>query len=264
MLKKAFSLLLTVLLLTSLAGCGGREDSFPDKGSAGDGTINPPAQTDEAAEIDAWVERSLPMFLAQSRELGGTQYLLVTYGSRNDGSAVEITAVDVQPERVEVTVQFTASAPGQQGVGTVEYPYALREIPATGLPAVFVARGAEEYLPQLHGLDYLQPIVAQSPGIKIFSPAPADIVERSLTVSGVGNVFEGNIQYKLLTENEIVLVSGFTTAAMGDWRFFSIDLVIDELVAVEGPILLRLYTYSAKDGSVQELVDIPLTLMLKE
>ncbi|MBS3983232.1 MAG: protease complex subunit PrcB family protein [Dethiobacter sp.] len=263
MLKKAFPLLLLVFLLIALAGCNSRQNSIPDTGLPGDGTNHPPAQTAETAEIDAWVERSLPLFLAQSRELAGTQYLLVTYGLQNDGYAVEITAVDVEAERVKVTVQFTAPAQGQQGDGTVEYPYALREIPATGLPVVFVAQGAEEYLPRLQGLDYLPPIAAQSSGIKIFSPAPAEVVERSMTVRGVGNVFEGNIQYKLLAENETVLVSGFATAAMGDWQLFSIDIVIDEAVAVEGPILLRLYTYSAKDGSVQDLIEIPLTLMLK-
>lgn len=264
MLRKAFSLFLMVLLLISLAGCGGRKDNQPDTGSEADGIDNPDAQTNETMEINAWVERSLPLFLAQSRELAGTQYLLVTYGLKSGGYAVEITAVDVQADRVEVKVQFTEPAPGQQGGEIAEYPYALREIPATGLPAVFVAQGAEEYLPQLQGLDYLLPIVAQSPGIKIFSPAPAEEVGRSLTVNGVGNVFEGNIQYKLLAENKIVLVSGFTTAAMGDWQLFSIDLSIDEAVAVEGPIYLRLYTYSAKDGSVQELIEIPLSLKLKD
>ena len=263
MLRKAFSLFVMVLLLISLAGCGGRENSSPDIGLDGDGTDNPNPQTNETREIDAWVERSLPMFLAQSRELAGTQYLLVTYGVKNDGYAVEITAVDVKVDRVEVTVQFTKPAPGQRGDGTVDYPYALREIPATGLPAVFVAQGAEEYLPQLQGIEYLPPIVAQSPGIKIFSPAPEEEVGRSLTVNGVGNVFEGNIQYKLLAGNETVLISGFTTAAMGDWQLFSIDLEIDEAVAVEGPIYLRLYTYSAKDGSVQDLIEIPLSLLLE-
>ena len=105
MLRKTFSLFLIVLLLISLAGCGGRKDSQPDTGLEADGTDNPDAQINETMEINAWVERSLPLFLAQSRELAGTQYLLVTYGLKSGGYAVEITAVDVQADRVKVKVQ---------------------------------------------------------------------------------------------------------------------------------------------------------------
>ena len=267
MQKKALSFLLLLMVLAGAAvGCGtkkepppGMEPPIDHEDEVGDDSI--PEQPLNDDSIASWVEYSRSLFLAQSRELDGTQYLLVTYGEKiSGGYAALITNVDIQDAQVEVTVTFTEPAPGQEVTDGIEYPYDLEEIPATGLPVVFIAEGAQEYVPQLLDLEYLLPMVAESAGIKIFSPSPNAVVERQFTVEGVANVYEGNIQYTLLEQDGTVLVRGFTTAAMGDWKAFTINLVVDETVTVEEPLLLKLYTESAKDGEIQDLIEIPLML----
>jgi hypothetical protein len=256
------------LLLALLSGCGRGGGSMPpdtpppvDNGNGkGNGEELPPPPTQEE-EIAAWVEYSRTSFMAQSRELNGTQYLLVTYGMKSSGGySVDIVSTDVREDRVVVTVRFTKPAPGQNVTTAIEYPYALKEIPATGLEAEFVAKGAETYVPRLMGIGYLPPVAAESEGIKVLVPAPNATVERRFVVSGVANVYEGNIQYKLLDRQQTVLVSGIGTAAMGDWQYFTIPIFIDESVRDEEPLVLQLYTLSVKDGAVQELIELPLIL----
>lgn len=254
-------LVLMALFLVLVGGCS--QQSVPP----GEVPIDTGEKPTDSEIIAAWIENSQSMFLAQSRELGGTQYFLVTYGMKDSaGYAVEITNVEVLSDRVSVTVKFTALAPGQaaNGVETTN-PYAMEEIPATGLPAEFIATGDEVHVPQLLDLDYLKPIVVPAPsslprGIKIFSPSPESIVERQFSVEGVANVFEGNIQYRLTDEKGKVLISGIATASMGDWKYFSLNLTVDNTVPIKGSILLELYTESPKDGSTQDLVQINLTL----
>jgi hypothetical protein len=261
----SFFLILT-LLLSLLSGCGSNNGELPsievpvDPNNGGDldPDVEPP--TDEEV-IAAWIEDSSNIFLAQSRELEGKQYILVTYGMKESGGyGVEITEVDIQDDRVEVTVKFLRPKAGQEVTDAIEYPHALEEIAATGLPTEFVTTGAEEYVPHLVGLDYLLPVVASSQGIYIFSPERDAVVDRQFVVTGIGNVFEGNIQYKLLDQDETVLVSGFGIAAMGDWQYFTIPIVVDDSVIVEESLILKLFTISAKDSEIQDLVEIPLTL----
>jgi hypothetical protein len=261
--KRISVVLLSILLLTQLTACAKSPPETEPPGvivdGGGDG-IEIPERTDEE-QIAAWVENSRTAFMAQSRELNGTQYLLVTYGMKNTGGyGVEITAVEVQEEQVTVTVRFARPAPGQNANQAIEYPFAMKEIPATGLPAVFLAKGDEPHVPHLAGIEYMLPVVVESAGIKVFAPAPNSLVERSFSVNGVANVFEGNIHYKLMDAKTTVLISGIGTTAMGDWQYFSIPFEVNGSASSQAELRLQLYTMSAKDGSVQDLVEIGLKL----
>jgi hypothetical protein len=112
----------------------------------------------------------------------------------------------------------------------------------------------------VHGLGTIeQPIVASSDWIKIFSPKPDKQVEGTIFLSGIACVFEGTVNYELLTEDGNILCRGFTTGTMGDWGYF------EETIPVPpdtdgGRVVLQLYSASAKDGSKMFVVDIPLVL----
>ncbi|NLN06205.1 MAG: protease complex subunit PrcB family protein [Firmicutes bacterium] len=220
-----------------------------------------PAPPTTEDELVAWTENSKGMFLAQSRELDGKQYFLVTYGAKeSNGYEVEITGAEVLEDRVRVQVMFHEPADDMIVQETETYPYVLDSIDATGLPVEFVAEGAETYVPQLLDLDYLRPIAAGSAGIKVFYPAPGDLVERRFSVEGVANVFEGNFLYQLTDSKNRVIVSGYSTAAMGDWKRFLLHCDIDSNLQIERDLQLMLYTESAVDGSVQDKLVIDLTL----
>jgi predicted small lipoprotein YifL len=257
-MKKWVYFFLILLLVALVAGCGKQAapppvETPPDKGTDSNGSVEP-------SEIDAWVENSKNLFLAQSKELDGQQYLLVTYGMQPSGGYnVEIIDILESEDQVAVTVEFTKPAPGQPVTEAITFPYDLAIIDATGLPVEFIPAGDEFYIPSLLGIEELKPIVSQSGGIKVFAPESGEVVGNKFTAEGVANVFEGNVLYKVYDDNSTVLLSGFTTATMGDWGYFQVNVTVDDSIGAKG-LLLELYTQSAKDGSVQDLVKIDLSI----
>lgn len=262
--KAVFLLFVLFMAAILLAGCSKTDisnqvdNSNSQEHDSSEQETTPPTTEDELA---AWTENSKRMFLAQSRELDGKQYFLVTYGVKNSsGYGVEITGIEVLEDRVRVQIMFHEPTDEMIVQETETYPYALESIDATGLPVEFVAEGAEIYIPQLVNLDYLLPIVAESDGIKIFQPAPGGVVGRKFFVEGIANIFEGNFLYKLTDSKNRVIISGYSTAAMGDWKRFLVHCDIDSNLQVERDLQLMLYTESTGDGSVQDKVVINLTL----
>ncbi len=219
-------------------------------------------KTELPGEIKEWVECSSSMLLAQDREYDGFLYLLVTYGEKpTSGYDVEITQVLETADEIVVSVEFTEPAEDEAVLQVLTYPYDKREIPAIDKPVRFVARGAQEYLPTLKGIDYLKPVVAQSEFIKVFSPAPESSVSDSFTIEGVANVFEGTVLYRLLDSGEEELDSGITSGYMGDWGYFEPELTVPGEIETGEELLLQLYTESAKDGRIENLVEIELELL---
>ncbi|MCR3922558.1 MAG: protease complex subunit PrcB family protein [Firmicutes bacterium] len=222
----------------------------------GDVESEPPTVEEELA---AWVENSKDIFLAQSRELDGKQYVLVTYGEKeSDGYTVTLTGTERTDEFLQVNVHFAKPVAEQTVTDVKDYPFLLEEVEKTDLPIIFVATGAEKYVPHVEGVTYLQPIVAGSAEIKVFSPDPTKRVGKQFLVEGVANVHEGNYRYKLTDREGKVLVLGYNTAGMGDWEPFSIKLEIDEKVRVSEDVTLELFTDGAKDATVQDRVKINL------
>ena len=246
MRKRILVITLTAVLL---AGCA--RQAVPHAPSPKDAERDKPLP----AAVQAWIEDSKTMFLAQSRKLDNTLYLLVTYGEKPTGGyTVEIGEVVVAADKVSVPVSFKKPAPGDIVTQALTYPYDLEMIAATDLPVEFVPSGAEEYLPALVGIDKLLPVVAGSKGIKLFAPAPEGTVSRKFMLEGVANVFEGNVQYKLQDKNGRLLDSGFTTGAMGDWGYFRTELSVPEEIAEGERLLLDVFTESAKDGSLEQQI----------
>ncbi|MBS4031150.1 MAG: protease complex subunit PrcB family protein [Clostridiales bacterium] len=264
-MKKSVCFFLILLLVVLFTGCGKQGAPPPVDTPPADQGNTPDNGTDlgdslEPSEIDAWLENSKNLFLAQSKELDGQQYLLVTYGMKPSGGYnVDIIDVLESDDMIAVTVEFTKPAPGQSVTQAITFPYDLAVINATGLPVEFIPTGDEFYIPLLLGIEELKPIVAQSAGIKAFAPEPGAVVGKKFTAEGVANVFEGNVLYKVYDDNNTVLVSGFTTATMGDWGYFLVNVTVDDSISVK-ELLLELYTQSAKDGSIQDLVQIDLSI----
>jgi hypothetical protein len=263
MQKKLF---ITIVILAAilLAGCGPQATPAPPPAPlpapAPDPTPAPapvPPGLDEPlpVAVQAWVEDSRDMFLAQSRKVGDTLYLLVTYGEKPTGGyMVEIGEIVVSAGKISVPVSFKKPGPDEMVTQALTYPYDLKVMEALDLPVEFVPSGAEEYLPTLVGIDELQPIVAESAWIKLFAPAPQAVVARNFALEGVANVFEGNVQYKLQDKNGRLLDSGFSTGSMGDWGYFRADLAVPEDVAAGERLLLDVFTTSAEDGSIDQQI----------
>ncbi len=75
----------------------------------------------------------------------------------------------------------------------------------------------------------------------------------------MANVFEGTVNFELLTKERELLSSGFTTAAMGDWAYFEEEIPVPKGLNFD-QLVLQLYSLSMKDGSKMFVVEIPLSL----
>ncbi|CAN5710245.1 hypothetical protein BH24ACT26_BH24ACT26_22070 [soil metagenome] len=99
-----------------------------------------------------------------------------------------------------------------------------------------------------------------APFIVLESPRAGQEIASPVTVTGFANVFESNVNIRIRDANGKVILETWTTATCGTgcWGDFS------ETVAFEVPERqqgrLQVLTYSAEDGSEQDVVSIPVTL----
>ena len=100
-----------------------------------------------------------------------------------------------------------------------------------------------------------------APPIVVERPRAGQTFRSGDLVSGFANVFEANVSINIADENGKVLFETFTTATCGSgcWGDFSeaIEFEIDE--QQQGRV--NVLTYSAEDGSPQDRVSIPVTLV---
>jgi hypothetical protein len=101
--------------------------------------------------------------------------------------------------------------------------------------------------------DYAPPIVLESPRI-------GDVVENGDEISGFANVFEANVNVRVINDAGDTIFESFTTATCGTgcWGDFSKKLRFQ--VDHEVPGHVEVLTFSAEDGSEQDVVSIPVTL----
>jgi spore germination protein GerM len=118
------------------------------------------------------------------------------------------------------------------------------------------------------GIDVSEPLTRRdfqesyiAPNIVVESPRPGDEIAGGATVTGFANVFEANVNYRLVDENGEVLDEGFTTATCGSgcWGDFEITLDFEVDSRQEGRV--EVLTFSAEDGSEQDVVSIPVVLV---
>lgn len=224
--------------------------------------------TDEARqenEVEEWVERSRDLPLAQAREIDGALYLLVTYGERPSGGySVEIVEVtDDHPDfdaELVVTAEFTEPDEDEPVTDAITRPYALQEVDPADMPVQFLAEGDREFVPSLHDLDYLPPLVAGDEDIRLIAPEPGDAVDTDFVVEGIENVFEGTVLYRLLDAEGEELDSGLASGHGHDWGHFQLEPEVPDEVTSGDEIRLEVYSESPKDGSVENLVQLDLTL----
>ncbi len=248
--KMSIILLITLVLIT-VCGCSLFGNNEPKKN--GNTSLELPV------EIENWIENSKKIFLGQAYEYKDKLYILVTYGEKPTGGyTVEVVNIDDKPEALEITVKFSEPEPSQMVTQAITHPYDLKTINPTEKEIVFNAEGSESYLPTLRGISKLEPIAAGKDGIMVFEPVPESKTGKSVSFRGIANTFEGTVNYRLETMDDKELLEGFTTGAMGDWGYFEETIEVPD--AAPNELKLRVFTYSAKDGSMQDEFEIPFTV----
>lgn len=100
-----------------------------------------------------------------------------------------------------------------------------------------------------------------APNIVVEQPKPSQEFSPGHVVSGFANVFEANVSIEVVDANGKKLVETFTTATCGTgcWGDFSEAIEFDLSEPQEGRV--NVLTYSAEDGSPQDVISIPVMLV---
>lgn len=94
--------------------------------------------------------------------------------------------------------------------------------------------------------------------IVVDQPLSGDTVSSPLHLSGQARVFENTVNYKLVDDEGGLITEGYVTANapdIGQFGSFSQDILF---VTTARTGTLQVFQYSAKDGSMDDLVEIPL------
>lgn len=102
--------------------------------------------------------------------------------------------------------------------------------------------------------------ISVSGRIRVYMPDPGDVVGLPLEISGDGQLFEGAWNYRIRDARGVVILERYATAGEADLDGFR---SFRELVNYPAPRTstgtVEVFTYSARDGSEQDLVKIPVT-----
>jgi hypothetical protein len=102
-----------------------------------------------------------------------------------------------------------------------------------------------------------EPTLLENEAFKIISPIPNQKINGSFIVEGKARVFEASFQYRL-EDGHNVLAEGFTMADEGapGWGKFKFEITYEG--ATSPSAVLVIYEASAKDGTPQHELFIPL------
>ena len=99
-----------------------------------------------------------------------------------------------------------------------------------------------------------------SPAILVETPTPGDHVSSPIRVAGTANVFEATFLLELTDASGKVVVQQTAMATSGSGTRGTFDVALRFATHQAGPGKLTVFDASAKDGSRQDVVDIPIVL----
>ncbi|NHM27503.1 spore gernimation protein [Desulfofundulus sp. TPOSR] len=96
------------------------------------------------------------------------------------------------------------------------------------------------------------------PAIWVTHPTPDQVVGVPLLVKGSARVYEGTVNARLLDSQGKVLVSAYTTATKAAPERGDFEMRLNFKPPQDGKGILEVYSISAKDGSIENKVTIPV------
>jgi hypothetical protein len=138
---------------------------------------------------------------------------------------------------------------GKNQTGNISTPVAV-----TAAPTTVTTPGSEDLT--------VSPSLAETANIIVTEPKANSTVSLPFTISGRARVFENQFNYQVLDANSKVLKSGSAYANSPDsGQFGNFSIEVSSLTAgSSGKLTVEVFDYSAKDGSKQDVVSIPVTL----
>ena len=116
-------------------------------------------------------------------------------------------------------------------------------LPLEGRPGFAISAGTE-----------LPPIAVAMPqsGMRVTSP---------ITIAGSADVFEATVNIRVLDANGEVIAESFAMATCGTGCRGDFSTQVDVPIDAEQPGTIQVFEYSAKDGSMINVVEIPVILV---
>ncbi len=102
------------------------------------------------------------------------------------------------------------------------------------------------------------------PLILVESPLPGAVVSSPITIAGISNTFEANLQYRLETRGGSVIASGFTTATCGTGCWGDYAVAFDYGLAERTDGYVVVFESSAEDGRPVNVVRVPVVIEAAE
>ena len=103
------------------------------------------------------------------------------------------------------------------------------------------------------------PVVEELKNIVVAEPVAGDTVGLPLVIVGQARVFESVFQYRVTDDAGVILAEGHAMANapdVGEFGPFTLSINYDEPTTSTG--VVEVFSYSARDGSEQDMVTIPV------
>ncbi len=105
------------------------------------------------------------------------------------------------------------------------------------------------------------PSATPQANITVTSPTAGATVENPITITGTARVFENTFNWRLLDAGGATVAEDYAMTDAPDAGLFGSYTIKIPVPVGQGPdFTVEVFDYSAKDGSVQDLVRIPVTL----
>jgi len=160
------------------------------------------------------------------------------------GTTLTITSLADGTATVQASPSLAHQTPKAQVVFTLTQYANIQRVRFAGDPATYTRRSMEWALP---------PIAVDSPSI-------GQQVSSPVRVSGTANVFEGTVNVRILDANGHELARAFTTATCGTGCRGDYSVSVRFHVDHQQPGTVEVLDYSAKDGTPENVVSIPVIL----
>ena len=102
---------------------------------------------------------------------------------------------------------------------------------------------------------------APEPNITVDTPTNGEQVSNPVHVTGEARTFESGVNWRLLDVDGNVLTEGYTTANApdaGEFGLYEFWIVVPQVS--DSHVTIQVFEYSAKDGSMINLVEVPVVL----
>ncbi|MDR4889560.1 Gmad2 immunoglobulin-like domain-containing protein [Fredinandcohnia sp. QZ13] len=94
---------------------------------------------------------------------------------------------------------------------------------------------------------------------KIFKDVKVSEMDNQMVITGKAQVFEGVFDYALYDGEDKLLEDHYQTVGAPSWGDFEIKIDKTTIAQPKNEVRLELFVYSAKDGSKENILNIPLS-----